>query len=146
MTQKWRSCCFLRGPTFSSQHPHGGSQLSRIPIPEQPLPSSGFYRHCIHVTLRQVQSPHTLKTYTKWKYKTKTSRYQAYDSLYSDIGWYRSLIEHREKHISNSLLLLKPFVLHPTTLRRNWKMHSNSQITPMWGWCCPLDGMGFGVT
>ena len=34
---------------FNSQHPHGGSQLSVTPVPENPMPSSDPHRHQIHV-------------------------------------------------------------------------------------------------
>jgi hypothetical protein len=33
---------FSRGPGFNSQHPHGGSQLSVTPVPEDPIPSHRY--------------------------------------------------------------------------------------------------------
>ena len=41
-TQNWRvknADCSSRGPGFNSQHPHGGSQTSVTPVPENPTPS-----------------------------------------------------------------------------------------------------------
>ena len=37
--------CFYRESWFDSQHPHDGSELSVIPVPEDLTPSSGLYSH-----------------------------------------------------------------------------------------------------
>jgi hypothetical protein len=40
--------CSSRGPGFNSHLPHGGSQLSITPVPEDLIPS-GLHRHQAHV-------------------------------------------------------------------------------------------------
>jgi hypothetical protein len=37
--------CSLKGPSFNSQHPHGSSQPSTTPVPGDPVPSAGLYKH-----------------------------------------------------------------------------------------------------
>ena len=37
--------CSSIGPGFNSQHPHGSSQLSIAPAPEEPIAFTWFYGH-----------------------------------------------------------------------------------------------------
>ena len=37
--------CSCRGPRFDSQHPHGGSQSSVIPVPERLIPAVSLHGH-----------------------------------------------------------------------------------------------------
>lgn len=37
------TCCTCGGPKFSSQHPHGNSEMPVIPNPMDPSPSSSFH-------------------------------------------------------------------------------------------------------
>jgi len=46
--------CSFRGLRFDSQDPQSGSQLSVTPAPGDPMPSSDFQGHCMHV----VQETH----------------------------------------------------------------------------------------
>ena len=42
------------GPRFNSQHPHDGSQLPVTPVPGDPMSSSGFCEHCMHMLHRHT--------------------------------------------------------------------------------------------
>lgn len=45
--------CSHRGPGFSFQHPHNGSQpLVTLSVPGNPTPSSGLCQYCIHAVHR----------------------------------------------------------------------------------------------
>jgi hypothetical protein len=62
--------CYCRGPGFDSQHPHSGSQVSITPVPEDPMPSFGFCRHCTYVIKRYIdiragKTPTQIKKYFK---------------------------------------------------------------------------------
>jgi hypothetical protein len=51
--------CSSRGPRFNSQHPYNGSQISVTPVPGNITPSSGFLRHCVHLTYMQAKHSYT---------------------------------------------------------------------------------------
>jgi len=51
--------CSSTGPGFSSQHPHGGSQLSETPVTGESVVFSGLHRHCKHRTNGQAEHPYT---------------------------------------------------------------------------------------
>lgn len=44
---RWRDGCFFRRPRFNSQCSLGNPQLLVIPVPEDPVPSSGLWEHCM---------------------------------------------------------------------------------------------------
>lgn len=52
MAQWLRSltACSSRGPSFSSQSPHDGSQTYAIPDQEDTTHSTGIFGHCMHKT------------------------------------------------------------------------------------------------
>lgn len=71
--KRWRksTCCFLRGPRLSIQHPHGSSQPPLTPIPGDPVCSFGLFRHQAY--------PCTQCTYIhEGKPLTHTSRLRSY--------------------------------------------------------------------
>lgn len=54
---------WIRGPEFSSQHPHGCSQPSVTLVPENLISSSAFCSHCTHVVHKHIcqQNSHIIK-------------------------------------------------------------------------------------
>lgn len=60
--------CSYREPGFSSQHPHGGSQPTVIPVLRDLMPSSGFprYKECMWYIKKYMQAKHS-HTYNKNK-------------------------------------------------------------------------------
>lgn len=52
--------CFSRGAKFNSHYPHGGSQLSETPVPEDVVPSSdSMTTKYIHGTWTYLKAKHS---------------------------------------------------------------------------------------
>lgn len=54
-----RTLVAVRGPTFSAQRTHGGSQLSVTAVPGTPTPSSHRSVHCTPVVYIHAQIQNT---------------------------------------------------------------------------------------
>ena len=56
---------FSRGTRFNSQHPHGGSQLSLMPVPGALTPTSCIRGHCMYVLHRKNAHAYKIKNKEK---------------------------------------------------------------------------------
>lgn len=55
------TCYSWRGPQFSSQHSHDGSQTSMIPVQKDLVPSSDLGGHQVHVWCTNIYTGKTHK-------------------------------------------------------------------------------------